>query len=314
MQLQEISKILNIEIISNIKIKNLKSIDEAKEDDITFFSDKKYIETLKTTKAGAILISKEFKHLVPKSCKILEVENAYLAMAIISKYFSNPLFLEDGNEAKIGTDCKIMNNVHLGKNVVIEDNVTLMSGCFIGDGVSVGSGTIIYPNVTAYNYTTIGKRVIIHAGSVIGSDGYGFAHTKMGEHVKIYHNGVAIIEDDVEIGANVTIDRAVFGKTIIKKGAKIDNLIQIAHNCEVGEHSLLASQVGLAGSTKLGRNVVMGGQSASAGHLEICDFTTIAGKGGVTKSIKEKGIYSGFPHMPIKKWLKLQAKLSRMMK
>jgi UDP-3-O-[3-hydroxymyristoyl] glucosamine N-acyltransferase len=132
--------------------------------------------------------------------------------------------------------------------------------------------------------------------------------------VKIYHLGKVVIEDDVEIGANTTIDRAVFGETIIKKGSKIDNLVQIAHNCEIGEYSIIVSQVGLSGSSKLGRNVVMGGQSATAGHLEIAPFTTIAARGGVTKSIKKSGIYSGFPLMEHKQWLKLQGLLSRLLK
>jgi UDP-3-O-[3-hydroxymyristoyl] glucosamine N-acyltransferase len=154
---------------------------------------------------------------------------------------------------------------------------------------------------------------MIHAGTVIGSDGFGYAHTKMGEHIKLYQNGNVIIEDDVEIGANTTVDCAVFGSTIVKQGSKIDNLVQIGHNCVVGEYSILVSQSGLAGSTTLGRNVVMGGQSATAGHLSIAPFTTLAARSGVTKSIINKGVYSGFPLMEHKLWLKMQAKLAKMM-
>jgi UDP-3-O-[3-hydroxymyristoyl] glucosamine N-acyltransferase len=173
---------------------------------------------------------------------------------------------------------------------------------------------LLYPNVTLYHGTKIGNACIIHAGSVLGCDGYGFAHTKQGEHIKIYQNGNVVVEDAVEIGANCAIDRAVFGTTLIKKGTKLDNLIQIAHNCEVGEHSLMAAQVGLAGSTKLGRNVVMGGQSASAGHLEVGAFATIAGKGGVTKSLEGGKTYAGFPAIEIKAWRKMQAAIMRLMK
>ena len=158
------------------------------------------------------------------------------------------------------------------------DNVTILAGCYLGDNVTVGSDTLLHPNVTLYYDTQLGKQCIIHSGTVIGCDGYGFAHTKMGEHVKIYQNGNAVVEDDVEIGANCTVDRAVFGTTYIRKGVKLDNLIQIGHNCDVGEHSLFVSQSGLAGSTILGRNVVMGGQSATAGHLEIGAFATLAAR------------------------------------
>jgi len=189
-----------------------------------------------------------------------------------------------------------------------------MPNSVIGPDVVIEKGCVIYPNVTIYRDTIIGKNVIIHAGSVIGSDGFGYAHTKDGKHVKIYHLGRVVIEDNVEIGANTTIDRAVFSETRIKKGSIIDNLVQIGHNCEVGEYSILVSQVGLAGSTKLGRNVVMGGQSATAGHLEIAPFTTIAARGGVSKSVKEPGVYSGFPLMPHKQWLKLQGLLAKILK
>ena len=180
--------------------------------------------------------------------------------------------------------------------------------------MEIGEGTILYPNVVVYRDCKIGKNCIIHAGTVIGSDGYGFAHTKDGKHVKIYQNGNVVIEDEVEIGANCTIDRAVFGTTLIKSGTKLDNLIQIGHNCEIGQNVLMASQVGISGSTKLGKNVVMGGQSATAGHLEIGDFATIAARGGVTKSLKGGKTYAGFPVMEHRLWLKLQAMLARMAK
>ena len=314
MKLNKIYKILGLDLYSELEIRDLKSTNEATSNDITFFSDKKYLKGLENTKAAAVLISKEFVSFVPKECKVIEVKNPYLAMALISKHFAKDLFLEDGTDLIVGNNSKIFENTHVGKNVVIGSNVVIMPGCFIGDGVSIDDNTLLYPNVVVYNYTSIGANVIIHAGSIIGSDGFGFAHTATGEHIKIYHNGKVVIEDSVEIGANVTVDRAVFGTTTIKKGAKLDNLIQVAHNCEIGQHSLMAAQVGLAGSTKLGRNVVMGGQSATAGHLEICDFVTIAGKSGVTKSIKEKGTYAGFPHMPHRLWLKIQVKLAKLLK
>jgi UDP-3-O-[3-hydroxymyristoyl] glucosamine N-acyltransferase len=188
-----------------------------------------------------------------------------------------------------------------------------MSGVYIGTDVVIGDNVLLYPNVTIYRDCKLGNNVMIHSGSVVGSDGFGYAHTKAGEHVKLYQNGNVIIEDDVEIGANTTIDCAVFGSTLIMHGAKIDNLIQIGHNCVVGEYSIMVSQSGLAGSTTLGRNVVMGGQSATAGHLSIAPFTTLAARSGVTKSITKGGVYGGFPLMEHKLWLKLQAKLAKIL-
>jgi UDP-3-O-[3-hydroxymyristoyl] glucosamine N-acyltransferase len=192
--------------------------------------------------------------------------------------------------------------------------VTILAGCYLGDNVTVGSDTLLHPNVTLYHGTQLGERCIIHSGTVIGGDGYGFAHTRTGEHVKIYQNGNAVIEDDVEIGANCTVDRAVFGTTYVRRGTKIDNLIQIAHNCDVGEHCLFASQVGLSGSTTLGRNVVMGGQSATTGHLTIGDFSTLAGRCVATKSLEGGKTYGGFPAIEHRLWLRLQAKISGLVK
>ncbi|MGZ5209050.1 MAG: UDP-3-O-(3-hydroxymyristoyl)glucosamine N-acyltransferase, partial [Sulfuricurvum sp.] len=249
---------------------------------------------------------------LPKHTVALVSDEAYLMVAKLSKIFTKPIqsstvapiigeesiiyptaYIENG--ARIGSGCTVMSGVYIGTNVVIGDNVTLN------------------PNVSVYRDCIIENNVIVHAGSVIGSDGFGYAHTKTGEHIKLYQNGNVIIEEDVEIGANTTIDCAVFGSTLIKRGSKIDNLIQIGHNCIVGEHCILVAQSGLAGSTTLGRNVVMGGQSATAGHLSIAPFTTLAARSGVTKSITKGGVYSGFPLMEHKLWLKLQAKLAKIL-
>jgi len=194
---------------------------------------------------------------------------------------------------------------------VIEEGAQIMPNVTIGAHVTIGKNVIIYPNVVIYDACVIGEGCILQAGAVIGSDGFGYAHTKLGEHIKIYHTGNVILEENVEIGANTTIDKAVFGSTIIRKGTKIDNLIQIGHNCELGQNCIMVAQSGLAGSTKLGRNVVMGGQSAAAGHLEIGDFATIAARGGVSKSIEGGKTYSGFPLTLHSEWLKTQAKIAK---
>ena len=296
----------------DLDISAINTLNHANKHEITFFDNQKYQDQLLTTKAAAIFIAKEFVEHLPKDVIALVSDEPYLKMAQASYYFKKPLIREK-KEPTIASSALIQERVHIGNGVTIGEGVTILSGAVIGEDVNIGDNCTIYPNVTIYNDTQIGQNCTIHAGSVIGSDGFGYAHTKLGEHVKIYHNGKVIIEDDVEIGANTTIDRAVFGATIIKKGTKIDNLVQIGHNCEVGEYSILVSQVGLAGSTTLGRNVVLGGQSATAGHLKIADFVTIAARGGVTKSITKKDIYSGFPLMRHKDWLKLQAKISKLL-
>ena len=314
MKLSKIAEILEIKFNGEDKeISGMNTLMDANENEISFFDNKKYLKELPNTKAGAVILKEEFKEYLPKNTIGLFSDEPYLKMAILTKYFVKPL-IREGKNPKIDETAQIEKNVTIGNNTKIGKNVLIMSGAVIGSDCEIGDNTIIYPNVTIYNDTKIGCDVKIHAGAVIGSDGFGYAHTKMGEHIKIYHLGYVEIEDEVEIGANTTIDRGAFGKTIIKKGAKIDNLVQIGHNCEIGEYSILVSQVGLAGSSKLGRNVVMGGQAATSGHLEIAPFTQIAARGGVTKSIKESGVYGGFPLYPQKTWLKLQAKISGLLK
>ncbi len=315
MRLSEICKEIDLVFSGEDReIVGLHTLSEATSSQISFFNSTKQIENLATTKAGAVFIAEKYATLLPSSTIALITDEPYLKLALTSKFFAHTISTT-GEEPNIGEGCSIDTRASFGRGVTLGDNVTIMAGVYVGDNVSIGSNTLIYPNVTLYHDTVIGSNCIIHAGTVIGSDGYGFAHTKTGEHVKIYQNGNAVIEDNVEIGANCVVDRAVFGTTYIRKGSKLDNLIQIAHNCDLGEHSLLASQVGLAGSTSTGRNVVMGGQSASAGHLYIDDFITIAGKGGVTKSLnKPHQTYAGFPAIEHKMWLRLQAKLAFLVK
>lgn len=295
------------------KIVGIQTLDAAGETHLSVFHDTKYLQSLKRTKAAAVLVDEAYAASVPENTIALVTPHPYLSLAEASALFAHPVKAHEKSPL-FGEDCDIAKSVRFGEGVVIGNRVTIMPGCYLGDGVKVGDDTLIHPNVTLYHGTKIGTRCIIHSGTVIGSDGYGFAHTKEGTHVKIHQNGNVVIEDDVEIGANCTIDRAVFGSTTIKCGTKMDNLIQVAHNCIVGEHSLLAAQVGLAGSTILERNVVMGGQSASAGHLTIGAFATIAGKGGVTKSLEGGKTYAGFPAIEIGVWRKVQAALIRLVK
>jgi len=313
-KLSQITKTLNIDFNGNdIEIDGIHTLSQASTSQLSFFTDAKYASQLPQTKAAAVFIDAKYAELLPETTIALITDEAYLKLAYASKFFAHQIITKGGHP-DLGEGCDIDKRVRFGNNVSLGDNVTVMAGCYVGDNVTVGSDTLLHPNVTLYHGTQVGKRGIIHSGTVIGCDGYGFAHTKQGEHIKIYQNGNVVVEDDVEIGANCTIDRAVFGTTFIRKGTKLDNLIQVAHNCDLGEHTLLAAQVGLAGSTTLGRNVVMGGQSATAGHLEVGAFTTIAGKGGVTKSLEGGKMYAGFPAIEIKLWRKMQALLMRLVK
>jgi len=313
-KLSQILENLDIDFSSDdIEIDGIHTLSEATSTQLSFFTDAKYASQLPNTKAAAVFIDEKHAELLPSTTIALITDEAYLKLAYASKFFAHKIITKGGHP-DLGENYDVDKRVRFGNNVTVGDNVIIMAGCYVGDNVVIGSDTLLYPNVTLYHGTEIGERCILHSGTVVGCDGYGFAHTKKGEHVKIYQNGNVIVEDDVEVGANCTIDRAVFGTTYIRKGTKLDNLIQVAHNCDLGEHTLLAAQVGLAGSTTLGRNVVMGGQSATAGHLEVGAFTTIAGKGGVTKSLEGGKMYAGFPAIEIKLWRKMQAVLMRLVK
>jgi UDP-3-O-[3-hydroxymyristoyl] glucosamine N-acyltransferase len=294
----------------------INTLKDATDTELSFIVDKKHLHDLETTNAYAVIVTKEFLSYVPTKCEVLLVaSNPYLYMAKASKHFAMLPLESDGSAPEIGDTTYIGENVYIANGVQIGMECSIMPGCYIGANVIIGNNTTIHPNVTVYRDCSIGSDCIIHANTSIGCDGFGFAHTSTGEHVKIYQNGNVVIEDDVEIGSNCAIDRAVFGSTFIRKGSKLDNLIQVAHNCVIGEYSILAAQSGLAGSTELGRNVVMGGQSATAGHLKIAPFTTLAARTGVTKNIEESGkTYAGFPFMEHKQWLKLQGKLARLLK
>jgi len=295
MKLSKIAEILNIELNgADAEITAINSLQNARQSELSYCDSDKNEKFLSATKAAAVLV--KIGTAAPSGVRVLECENPHLAFAILSAHFAKPL-IRSGAPAKIAASAQIGQGVHIGANSTIGEDCVILSGAYIGDDVHIGSSCII------------------HANAVIGSDGFGYAHTKTGEHVKIYHNGNVVLQDEVEIGACTTIDRAVFGSTIVKWGSKIDNLVQIGHNCELGQNCLIVSQVGLAGSTTLGRNVVMGGQSGSAGHLKIGDFAQIAARGGVSKDIAGGKKYAGaYPIMELADFFKLQAKIARFFK
>jgi UDP-3-O-[3-hydroxymyristoyl] glucosamine N-acyltransferase len=270
MTLQEIAEFIGLNNQDEIEITGLNTLLDSNETQLTFLENKKYINDLKNTKAAAVLVTPENASEVPAGTIALICDEPYLNLAKISKLFAPNVIEMDGEKPLIGGGTKVMPNVYIGKDSVVGSDCTIMAGAFIGDNVKIGNNTIIYPNVTVYRDCTIGNDCIIHAGTVIGSDGFGFANTKDGKYIKIYQNGNVTIGNDVEIGANCAIDRAVFNSTIIEDGVRLDNLVHIAHNCKIGRGSILVGQVGLAGSTILNAYVVMGGQSGTAGHLRNC--------------------------------------------
>lgn len=314
MKLSLLSTLVGFEFSGNdFEIVSFATLKEATSSQIAYFDNPKFLADLIGTKAGAVILASKFVDSLPKTSQALISENAHLSMAYASQYFVKIGF-DTEESATISPKSFIGQNVVIGSNAIIDEGTRIMPNVTIGAHVTIGKNVIIYPNVVIYDGTIIKDACIIQSGAIIGSDGFGYAHTKEGEHIKIHHSGNVILEENVEIGANSTIDRAVFGSTIIRKGTKIDNLVQIGHNCEIGQSCIMVAQSGLAGSVKLGRNVVMGGQSAAAGHLEVGDFAMIAARGGITKSIAGGKTYGGFPLTLQSEWLRTQAKISKFFK
>lgn len=316
MKLSEIAKLIGAEFSgSDREIDSMNTLKDATPTQLSFISNKKYAKDISHSKAAAIIVDAATKEFIPQGCVALVVEDTYWQMAVLSKEFAPALEEYEGEDAKVGENTFVAPTAYLAKGAKIGDNCHIMPGVYVGSNVVIGDNTILYPNVVIYRDCFVGSNCIIHASAVIGGDGFGFASNAKGEHKKIYQNGNAIVEDNVEIGSCTTVDRAVFGTTFIKKGTHLDNLVQIGHNCEVGEGTVIASQSGLAGSSIIGRNNVFGAQSGTAGHLSIAPFNRFAARTGVTKTIKESGkVFAGFPFMDHKTWLKIQGKLARLVR
>ena len=295
---------------SSVMIHGAAGLKEAGKGEITFLSNPRYANLLGETQASAVILSRPDPKL---KCAQIVVENTYYAFALILRLLvseayqpagvSSQAFI--GDEVRLGRDLSILPFVAIERGAEIGDRVVLYPGVFIGAGSKVGSDTVVHSNASIREKVSIGERVIIHSGVVIGSDGFGFA-THQGSHHKIPQIGTVIIEDDVEIGANATVDRAAMGKTVIGRGTKIDNQVQIAHNVEVGEHCLLVSQVGISGSTVIGNYVTLAGQTGVAGHLTIGDHVVAGGRSGVTKDVGPNQVVSGYPALPHRQWLEAQ--------
>jgi UDP-3-O-[3-hydroxymyristoyl] glucosamine N-acyltransferase len=293
----ELSKLLNgtIEGDANVKIHTVAKIEEGTTGALSFLANPKYESYIYETGSSAVLVNADFKPSQPVKTTLIRVENAYSSFTFLLEKFSNPNHQLKGIEAgsiisekaKIGNDVYVGGLAYISEKVEVGDQSIIYPQVFIGIGSKIGKNCILYPGVKIYHDCVIGDNCIIHAGAVVGSDGFGFAPQADRSYKKIPQTGNVIIENDVEIGANTTIDRATMGSTIIRKGVKLDNLVQIAHNVEVGSHTVLASQSGIAGSGKVGNYVVLGGQTAISGHIEIADGNQIGGQSGVIASIKE---------------------------
>lgn len=297
---------------SETVISGVAGIKEAEHGDITFLANPKYEEFLGVTRASAIIAPLDLVCDKP----LIRIENPYLAFLRVITLFAEDVLSKYPRgvhesaiidpTATLGKNIAIGPFCQLRKGVMLGENTTILFGVFIGDNVTIGDDCIIYPNVTIREKTEIGNRVIIHSGAVIGADGFGFA--KDGHsHQKIPQIGRVIIEDDVELGANATVDRATTGITRICSGSKIDNLVQIAHNVKIGANSIIAAQAGISGSTELGERVVLGGQAGLVGHIKIGDDTQVGAQAGVTKSVESNKRISGYPARDHEKALKLSA-------
>lgn len=298
----QIASIINgkVEGDESITVSSFGKIEQAQQGQLAFLANPKYEEHLYTTNASIIIIndSQEVKEKLPAT--LIRVPDAYSAFAIILASYKKmvteqmigiqqPVFVSP--TAKIGDNVFIGAFSYIGNDVVIADNVKIFPQVYIGDNAVIDEASILYPGVKIYHECILGKRVTVHANTIIGSDGFGFAPQKDGTFKKVPQIGNVIIEDDVEVGANASIDRATLGSTLIKKGAKLDNLIQIAHNVEVGYNTVIAAQAGISGSTKIGNNVMIGGQAGVVGHLQIADGSKINAQSGVSKSIKTENSY-----------------------
>ena len=305
-----------IEGDSNAVVDSFGKIEEAFENQLTFFANPKYEEFLYTTRASIIILNESYELKQPVKATLIRVADAYTAFAtLLSKYqeimqqqlsgIQQPVYI--AKTATCGKNVFIGAFAYLGENVKVGDNTKIYPNVYLGDNVSVGENSIIHPGVKIYHDCIIGSHVTIHGGTIIGSDGFGFAPQADGSFKKVPQIGNVRIEDHVEIGANSTIDRATIGSTLIKKGAKLDNLIQVAHNVEIGNSSVIAAQAGISGSTKIGNGVMIGGQAGIVGHIQLGDGSKVNAQSGVSKSIEPGKAVTGSPAYDYTSALRSQA-------
>lgn len=309
---RELAVLLNgvIEGNPDAYVNNLSKIEEGSAHTVSFLSNEQYIPYIYNTNASIVIVNKslQLEKPVKSTCTLIRVDDARRGFAKLLEAYNKiknnktgieqPVFIS--KSAVLGRNIYVGAFSYIGENAVVGDNVKIFPHAHIGDNVKIGHDTTIYPGVKIYSDCQIGADCTIHSGVVIGADGFGFAPNSENNYQKVVHTGTVILEDHVEVGANTSIDRATLGSTIIRKGVKLDNLIQVAHNVEIGENTVIAAQTGIAGSTKIGKNCMIGGQVGIVGHLTIADGVKIAAQSGIGQSIKEEGaIVQGSPAFPI---------------
>ena len=302
---QEVADLVGGIVDGNKKstITKLSKIENGDNKSLSFLGNPKYNEYIYKSKASIIIVDKRFELKQPITSTLIRVDDPKIAFSLLLDHFNGQNLSKNGIDPSsyLDSSAKYGSNLYLGnfsiveKDVKIGENVKIHPQVYLGENVEIGDNCIIYPGVKIYRNTKVGKNCIIHSSTVIGSDGFGFNFDSKGNTLKVIHNGNVIIEDDVEIGANCTIDRATLGSTLIKSGAKLDNLVQIAHNVIIGKNTCLAAQVGVAGSTTIGDNCLIGGQAGIAGHLKIGDRVQMQAKSGVLKNIKSDSVIMGYP-------------------
>lgn len=318
---QQIASFLNGTIDGNpeVKVSNFSKIEEGKPGTLTFLANPKYEHHIYTTEASIVLVNNDFIPSEPIKATLVKVANAYTGLAMLLNLVEQSKRKKTGIDstafiaasATVSNDCYIGNFAYIGENAKIGKNCHIYPYAYIGDDVTIGDNCTLYPHITIYHDCILGNNCIMHAGAVIGSDGFGFAPE--GENYKkIPQLGNVIIEDDVEIGANSTIDRAVMDSTIIRRGVKMDNLVQIAHNVEIGENTVMAAQVGIAGSVKVGKHCMFGGQVGLAGHIHIADNVVFGAQSGVISDIKEATTVLGAPAINAKNFMRSSAVFNRL--
>lgn len=308
---EQIAGILNGEIVGNaqVTVNGLAKIEEGHSGALSFLSNPKYEEYIYTTGSSVCIVNKTFEpsKVLPETLTLVKVEDAYACFAKLLEVYSQmnkkqpkieqPSFVSDS--ATIGEGLYLGAFAYIGDNAKIGNNVSIYPNAYIGENVVIGDGTVVHPGATIYAECKVGSNCIIHAGVIIGADGFGFAPDENGEYQKVPQIGNVILEDNVEVGSNTTIDRATMGSTIIRRGVKIDNLCQIAHNVEVGRNTAMAAQVGIAGSAKIGEHVMIGGQAGISGHLHIADGTKIVAQSGIPSTVKKADTLMGSPGIPM---------------
>lgn len=308
---QQIAQLIGgqVEGDASAAVNSVAKIEEGKPGALSFLANPKYTPYIYDTDSTIVIVNNDFVAERPVKATLIRVADAYTAFASLLALYNNTVADDKKGisslafisaTAKLSDDVYVGEFAYVGERVVIGRGVKIYPQVFVGDDCVVEEGTLLYPGVKLYARTQVGRRCIIHAGVVAGSDGFGFAPQADGTYNKVPQTGNVVIEDDVEIGANTTIDRATLGSTIIRRGVKLDNLIQVAHNVEIGEHTVIAAQTGISGSTRLGAKCMIGGQVGFAGHLTIADETKLGAQAGVGSSIKEKGqLLIGTPAIPI---------------